>query len=410
MLVVSSWFPTPPTNGSKLRAFHLLAQLASRGHRISLLSFAESGEAEQSDDLRSFCESIEIVPGNPHKAAPSLPARNFFNRMPRSYATTCSSHMASLVDSRWRDHDLLLTLQIGAALYLRKTIRIPTVFDEAEVGVVLERYRSERHVMRQARHGLTWWKYARYIQSLTNLATRTTTVSPVERQHLLDAGCDGSRIDEVPNGVDGSLLETAPTAVPRDASMIYTGAITYHANLDAVRYLVTDILPRLRTEHPRLRLQVTGETGGVDMQSLRSGGDIEFTGRVPSVVPLLHASRLCVVPLRVGGGTRLKILEAMAAGTPVVSTSKGIEGLDLRPEEDVLVGDDPASFARQVTRLLTDDELRARMSARGRQTVAQRYTWTIVGDALERTLTRALEQRGRARPTARKGSSDRGAD
>lgn len=410
ILVVSSWFPEPPTNGSKLRAFHLLTQLSSRGHRVTLLSFAESGEAAQASALGGLCDDIEIVPGNPHKASRSLPALALFNRMPRSYATTYSRPMAGRIAARWRDHDALLALQVGAALYIDKRIGIPSVFDEAEVGVILERYRSERHPLRQTRHGLTWWKYAGFIRTLSRLATRTTTVSDVERQYLIDAGCDGARIDVVPNGVDSRLLDVIPPDVPADAPLIYPGAITYGANLDAVTYFTTDIVPRLTAQHPRMRLQVTGDTGSVDTGPLVAAGAVEFTGRVTSVTPLVQSARMCVVPLRVGGGTRLKILEALALGTPVVSTSKGIEGLDLKPEDDVLIGDDPEAFARQVIRLRNDNDLRARLSARGRQTVAQRYVWKLVGDALEQTLQRAVEQGDkRGSPAAMPARSSRGA-
>ena len=378
---------------------------------MTLLSFADAGELRHADDLRALCEAVEIVEGNPHKAGAALPPLRLFGRMPRSYATTYSPAMASLIASRWRDHDLLLTLQIGAALYLDPTMTLPAVFDEAEVGVVRDRYRNESRPLRRARHGLTWWKYGSFIRSLTRIADRTTTVSSVERQHLIDAGCDGERIDEVPNGVDDSHLQTPPARVERGASLIYPGAITYDANLDAVRHFTSDILPRVLASHPDARLQVTGDTGGVDTREFSASGRVTFTGYVTAVAPLLRAARLCIVPLRVGGGTRLKALESMAMGTPVVSTSKGIEGLALTPEHDVLIGDDPETFARQVARLLDDDMLRARLSANGRQTIASRYTWTLVGDALERTLTRALQDHGRstkALSDAAKGS-DRGA-
>lgn len=409
ILVVSSWFPSPPSNGSKLRAFHLMTQLASRGHRITLLSFAEAGELRRADDLRAMCEAVELVEGNPHKAGAVLPSLRLFGRMPRSYATTYSSTMASLVANRWRDHDLLLALQIGAALYLDPKMTLPTVFEEAEVGVVRDRYMNESRPLRRARHGLTWWKYGSFIRSLARIADRTTTVSSVERQHLIDAGCNGERIDEVPNGVDDSHLQVPAASVERGAPLIYPGAITYQANLDAVRHFTTDILPRVRATNPDVHLQVTGDTGAVDTREF--SGPVTFTGQVAAVAPLLRAARLCIVPLRVGGGTRLKALEAMAMGTPVVSTSKGIEGLALTPEHDVLIGDDPETFARQVARLLDDDMLRARLSANGRQTIASRYTWTLVGDALEQSLTRALHERGR-RTTVMAGSekgSDRGA-
>lgn len=410
ILIVSSWFPSPPSNGSKLRAFHVMAQLASRGHRLSLLSFVDAGDDPHDREISALCASIETVEGNPHKAGDRLTPSRLFGRMPRSYADTYSHAMASLVSGRWREHDVLIALQIGAALYLDSAMTIPSVFDEAEVGVIRDRYVRETRPVRSARHGLTWWKYASFMRSLTRLADRTTTVSEVERQHLVDAGCDPGRIDVVPNGVDGRQLDIPLQTVPSDAPLIYTGSVTYEANLDAVRYFATDILPRIRATRPGVHLQVTGDTGRVNTAALAASGAVTFTGRIPAVAPILRNARLCIVPLRIGGGTRLKILEALAVGTPVVSTSKGIEGLHLVPEEHVLIGDDSESFARQVRRLLDDDALRARLSVNGRRVVASHYTWGIVGDACEQTVNQAVhDHAGRRSPQRAGKGSGRGA-
>lgn len=391
ILVVSSWFPWPPTNGSKLRGLNLLAQLAARRHQITLLSFAETGEEQAASALRSMCAHVETVPGNPHKAGTALARRRLFGSMPRSYASTYSHAMQRLIDRHLGQHDVALALQIGAAVYFRGPSAIPRIFEEAEVGVIRERYLHERHALRRARQALTCWKFARFMRFLTGRFDRTTVVSDVEHDHLAAMGCNTARIEVVPNGVDGTLLER-PVPTERSATgLIYTGSIGYAPNLDAVEFFVTSMLPMIRRSHPDVSLQVTGDTQGASLEVLTASGAVTFTGHVPDVTPLLSNALVCVVPLRIGGGTRLKVLEALAAGTPVVSTSKGIEGLELTPERDVLVGDTPADFARQVSRLLSDASLRATLVANGRQLVGQRYTWNRIGDTLERVIVEGVE-------------------
>jgi glycosyltransferase involved in cell wall biosynthesis len=127
---------------------------------------------------------------------------------------------------------------------------------------------------------------------------------------------------------------------------------------------------------------------------LRPTDDVVFTGRLPDVRPTVADSRVAIVPLRLGGGTRVKVLQAMALGTPVVSTSKGVEGLDLEPDVDVLVADEPEAFAARVVSLLEDDALQTRLSARGRS-VAEARTWQRSAAILERVIERAVAERGR---------------
>ena len=232
LLVVSSWFPFPPDNGSKLRAFHLLSQL-SRRHEITLFSFAESGEEEGLAVLTDVCRDVRTVSGNPCKPAAALRARDLISATPRSYVQTYSPRMQALVDAAVPCHDAAVALQCGAALYLAKHSTIPRVFDEAEVGVIRDKFRTHPPGLARYRRGLTWWKYAHFIRHLVDVFERTTIVSEVERRHLADAHCNLSALRVVPNGVDREVLKRRNE--PRPGRMIYSGSVTYSANLDAVR-------------------------------------------------------------------------------------------------------------------------------------------------------------------------------
>ena len=385
LLVVSSWFPHPPDNGSKLRAYHLLSHLAKR-HDITLLSFAEPGEEADQGALQDVCRVVRTVPGNPCKPATALRARDLISATPRSYVQTYSPQMQALVDAAVPQHDAAVAFQCGAALYLTKHSTIARVFDEAEAGVIRDEFRTRPPGLVWCRRGLTWWKYGLFLRHLVEAFDRTTVVSEIERKHLVDAHCDVSALRVVPNGVDRHALERKNE--PRPGRIIYSGAVTYSANLDAVRFFTREIFPLIR----RARLatfMVTGSTGSVDTSELLADRCVTFTGRVPDVAHLVSHSSVSVVPLRVGGGTRLKILEAMAVGTPVVTTTKGAEGLAVEHGENILIADSPEAFANQVLRVMDDFVLRARLAANARRLVERLYTWDRIGSELENVIAEA---------------------
>jgi glycosyltransferase involved in cell wall biosynthesis len=183
----------------------------------------------------------------------------------------------------------------------------------------------------------------------------------------------------VPNGVD-TQANRPGSETPTPNTLIYPGAVTYDANHDAVSYFIQDVLPRVRQQIPDVQFTVTGGTNGVDVHDLAAQPGVTFAGYLPEVAPAIRSSWAVVVPLRKGGGTRLKILEAMALGTPVISTRKGAEGLTVQPGEDILLADGPDELAQAVVTLLNDTALRAHLSAAGRALVERNYDWRTITD------------------------------
>ena len=389
VLIVSSWFPYPPVNGSKLRAYHLLGELAGR-HSLSLLSFAEEGSEASDGDvrrLRELCESVTVVRGHPFKHG-RLSVRGLLSSVPRSLVQTYSREMTTRVRPAAARHDVAVGLQSGAALYLRDVRGSAKVFEEAETTWLGAQLEAERHPARRARLALSCWKHRRYIRALSAAFERTTVVSDIERAALVAAGCDPSRVRVVPNGVARGDL--ARPAAPRARNLVYPGSVTYRANYEAVRTFVAEVWPILRRERPGVSLLVTGATDGVDLSPLAADG-VRFTGHLDDVKGVVETSTACVVPLRLGGGTRLKILEAMALGTPVISTTKGAEGLEVTPGEDILIASEPEDFARQVIRVLDDGGLAERLATKGRALVDRLHTWDKIGAQLEGVLYEAVD-------------------
>jgi len=388
LLVVSTWLPYPPDNGSRVRAYHLLKRLSQR-HTITLLSFGSVRDLDVLAPLKMLCERLEVVPRTPLRDS-RLGRRGLFSTVPRYYVQTDSAEMRRLVAGSVKEHDAAIGMQVDAARYLAAHPEIPRVFEEAEVGVLRDRYVREAKLLPRLRHGMTWWKFRRFVRGLVNRFDRTTVVSAVERDHLCAIGCDSSRVAIVPNGT--MLPEAAAIRRRHDNRLIYPGAVTYFANLDAVRYFVRDVLPLVRCQRSDVSFLVTGRTEGADTGDLACVPGVTFAGCLPDIDEAISESAVCVVPLRMGGGTRLKVLQAMALGTAVVSTSKGIEGLDLEPGRHVLVADSPSAFAAQVLRLLGDDNLRNQLVEASAALVRDRYTWDRIGEVLEGVVNEAVEE------------------
>jgi glycosyltransferase involved in cell wall biosynthesis len=186
----------------------------------------------------------------------------------------------------------------------------------------------------------------------------------------------------VPNGVDVDYFRPTQAAVDPD-SIVLTGLMTYRPNADAAVHFVREVLPLVRRSRPRARFTAVGWGLPRDLAPLLGDG-VTHTGRVPDVRPYLAEAAAVVVPLRMGSGTRLKVLEALAMGKGVVSTTLGCEGVDVTPGGDLLVADDPASFAAAVVELMENAERRQALGLGGRRLVERSYTWPSVVARLER--------------------------
>ena len=385
VLVVSSWFPYPQDNGSRLRIFHLLEALGG-AHDITLLSFGRHEGAEQVGPLLGFCREVHVVRG---PAPKRLRLSGLFSTVPRHYAQTLSDEMVSLIATLAPAHDVAMAMQIRAAVHLVEARpATPALFEEVELGAARlpDAGAEAAPLWRQARHRLTWWKHRRFVRQLLEHVHGATVVSPLEQAQLAALGYPSRKVSVVPNAV---VLRDVPAAFRRRRrQIIYPGSVTFSANLDAVSYFVRDVWPGIRARHPDLEFVVTGHLGDVDVSGLAATDGVRFTGNLEDVSPVISESLACVVPLRAGGGTRLKVLQAMALGTPVVSTSKGIEGIDVQPEEHVLVADTADAFVARTLELVEDPERGERLATVAFDRVRASYTWdrsaAILAEHLQR--------------------------
>jgi glycosyltransferase involved in cell wall biosynthesis len=296
---------------------------------------------------------------------------------------TYSQHMRSAIQGelRRREPDVVLASQIDMAAYAVGLSGIPAVLEELEVSLFKDAVEHARTLRQRVRTTLTWFKLAAYLRRTLPRFRACTVASQHEQAHVQAIAPKYPNLVVIPNAVDVASYSGDFGAV-QPTSLVFSGSLTYQPNADAVRYLLSEIYPLIQQAQPDAVLRITGDTGQLDLHTLGRIGGVQFTGHVKDVRPFVASSSVSVVPLRLGGGTRFKILEAMALGTPVVSTFKGAEGLEVTDGEDILLADDPREFSERVVHLLGSPQARARIAAGGRRRVHKRYDWAKVGDDL----------------------------
>jgi glycosyltransferase involved in cell wall biosynthesis len=260
----------------------------------------------------------------------------------------------------------------------------PTVLFEHNVEYMIWKRLAdvEGSQWRRALLTLEWRKMRRYEAAACRRAALTIAVSETDRA-LLQADAPNARICTIPTGVDTSYFR--PDASRETASsLVFTGAMDWYPNEDAIIHFIEAILPAIRREIPGTALAVVGRNPGERLRRAAAAVQVEVTGTVDDVRPYMAKAAVYVVPLRVGGGTRLKIFEALAMGKAVVTTTVGAEGLPVTPGEHLLQADDPADFARAVVTLLRDRGLRDKLGVGGRRLVEERYSWAEAAREFER--------------------------
>ncbi len=382
LLFLSAWFPYPPDNGSKLRVYHLLRALGAR-HQVTLMSLAfDTADPGGVDDVPCFCARVQAIQRNPFKRGRVVTALRFFSMSPVVVRPLPEMARAvhDVLDQNTFDLAIAST-EVMASYALKTPPGTARVLEEhnSMSRWIWERYQEQTSVLQRLRCWASWQKIRWYEDWLFRRFDLCTMVSEMDRRYSVEMlpGNRGS-VEMVPNGVD--CEHNRPGLVrPTPHTLIFNGALTYSANYDAMRYFLAEVYPCIQQQVPNVSLTITGSTVGVDLAGLRLDSSVRLSGYVGDVRLLVAGAWACVVPLRQGGGTRLKVLEAMALGTPVVSTSKAVEGLDVIPDEHVLVADEPAEFARQVLRLLGDADLRVRLAASGRHLMEEKYNWEQIG-------------------------------
>lgn len=382
--------PLPLVSGERIRTFHLLRELARRGWRVSLFSLLHSVPLAAADEhtLRELCDELHLEP------FPVSP-RARYGRLTRAVLSSTAFHERYFFTKQAADglapllrsgsFDVLVPVTLYMIPFVPRDRFARTVLDT--LNVEARRMEGMAEALPRSPRGLVARRQLpavrRYEAEVVRSVARVVAVSEEERKAFEQLA--PGNVDLVPNGVDTTTIRPRES-LPQAPGLLFVGSFDYGANLDAVEHLVADVLPRLGRRDATVTLVGSNPRKSLSRTVRRSPLEIDVAGFVPSTEPYFQRSRVFVVPLRYGGGTRLKILEALARGVPVVTTSVGCEGLELEHGRDVIISDDPGDFAAWIDRLLEDDELCLALARQGRAAVEERYNWRAIGTAFAGTL------------------------
>jgi len=379
----------PLNTGGRLRSFHIVSELCRR-HRVTLLT--THGPADDPAGLAAALPRCEAVQSFPTRTAKHGSAR-FVTALLRSWLSPLpvdlwKSRVAALQCEANRltaagEIDLCVADFLAAAPNVPMGGAVPTILFTHNVEHMIWKRLSETegHPLRRALLEVEWRKMRRYEGMACGAADLTLAVSEVDRT-MLAALEPQSCVRTIPTGVDVDYWSPDGRA-EHPAHLVFTGSMDWYPNEDAVLYFLNAILPRIRRDVPDVSLAVVGRNPTPRLRTVGAQAGVRVTGTVDDVRPHVANAAVCVVPLRVGGGTRLKIFEALSMGKAVVSTSIGAEGLPVESGEHAVIVDDPADFAREVVRLLRRPDERQRLGSAGRRLVEERYSWREVARRFE---------------------------
>lgn len=396
----------PVDFGGRIRSYQLLRQLVRR-HEITFLALDEwrSGP-EVHAAAAEYCHALTVVP-HPRAAAFSAGfwldlARNLVSPRPYFVMACESAPMRrAIADAlRMAPPELIVCDFLATSVNLADTPGVPRLLFEHNVESAIWRRLAEAQGGGPRRLYLReqWRKTRRFEAAACRRFDHVVAVSEADRAALARAS-GRNNVSAIPTGVDAAYFRPGPPERVRPAHLVFTGAMDWLPNQDAMLFFLREILPRLRRARPEVTLTIVGRHPLPELaRACRDLPGVTLTGRVDDTRPFMEEAAVIVVPLRAGGGTRLKIYEAMAMDKPVVSTRVGAEGLPLTEERDILLADTPEAFAAAVLRLLDRPEEARAMGQRAGARVRAEQGWEVAADRFE-VIARAVAER-RAVPPA----------
>jgi len=386
-LFIADTVPYPLNSGSKQRDYHILAALA-RISEVTLVSFLQVGDDRADlERLRHlFKDSYMLACGSAgsglaqrvkhlvHSLDPTQPA------LFRWYYSEEAARLLGRLCAR--SYDLIWAEKLFALLLLPKDADERRVFDlhDIESRRMFHRLKNVTPFHGKPLEWLEYRKLLRFERRLARLPYELTVCSQADKEAL----GGGPQITVIPNGVDMPAGSYSRALVKQPPIFLFVGTMSYAPNADAAEFFARSILPRIQKEIPEAQFQIAGRDPGPRVARLHDGRSILVTGEVPDVGPYWAGATAGVAPIRFGGGTRIKILEAMSYGRPVVSTHVGAEGIEGTDGEHFLLADEPAEFAAACVRLARDNAQWERIAERGHLLVRERYEWRQIEREVER--------------------------
>jgi polysaccharide biosynthesis protein PslH len=397
VLMISTSLPFPPTNGYKMRVWALLNCLLAEGCWTDLVCFGDPADVDRyRNDLSRLCRHIVAIP---HRNAGLSAGVNLgrrlaalFSRYPYAVATSRSARMQAQIETLLDagSYDLILLEETNLLANLPSKLAVPLVVDHHNAEhLLLERYVAHAENWPKALYA---WVEARKLRFWERRATRRAKAVLVCSEHdrsIFRNLASNTCVIVAPNVIDADAYTPTYDEGEENCTVLYAGGMDWYPNRDAVRYFVQRILPRLRTLVPAVEFVVAGRAPSADFKKEFSNiPGMRFTGTLPDLQLAIAKAAVCVVPLRIGSGTRLKILEAAAMGKAIVSTCIGAEGLEFSHQREIILADTPDEFAEAVAALVKNVGYRRELGCAARVVVEKRYAYAAMLTSVKDLLAR----------------------
>ena len=403
ILFLTQILPYPPTSGPKVKTWHVLRYLSQQGYRITLASFVRPEELPYIEKMKEVCAAVHTVPVHRSRLSDMLYfLRSLITGRPflveRDDLSEMRSLVKRLVNSEQVDvihADQLTMTQFAFPLNLNGGKKPALVFDAHNaVWTITERMKENAPFYLKPPLWLETKRIKHFEGMIVSDFQATLAVTEPDRLSLLEAvhsyaGNGKSKfppISVIPIAVDTHQIQPVSREVD-SLNIITMGTLYYPPNADGIRWFVQEVFPLVRHKMPKVTLTIIGKNPPNDFVRVANDPEsgVTVTGFVEELDPYFAKSALMVIPVRAGGGMRVRILEAFARAIPVVTTTVGLEGIQAQPGKDVIVEDNPVEFARSVIELLQNKDLQERLSRNGRQLVEYKYDWQVVLENLDQT-------------------------
>jgi len=401
ILFLTQIVPYPPNSGPKVKTWNVLRFLYQQGYHITLVSFVRPDETQYIPELEKICEAVHIVPIRRSRLADvGYMIRSYLTRRPFLIERDDLQSMQAIIDRLVKEGefqyihaDQLTMVQFalrGAVAALGKRPRV--IFDAHNaVWSIVERMQENARWFLKPILRIEAERVKRYEGQLMKSVDHILAVTDVDRAGLeealkfsKDTGSDHvAQVTVVPIAVDTAKLQPIRRK-PGSRNIVTLGTLHYPPNADGIRWFFNEVFPLVRKRVPDVTLTIIGNHPPQDFLDLAARDPmIKVTGYVPELAPYLEESALMVVPVRAGGGMRVRILEAFAYAMPVVTTTVGLEGIQAEPEHEVLLADTPKDFADRVSSLLENMGMQETLSINGRHLAETKYDWQVVLSAMK---------------------------
>ena len=384
----------PVDKGGRIRTYQMLRSLAKR-HHVTYLCLDDGTAAPNARALASeYCNQLEIVQFNP-AAKGGLRfvfdlVVNLFSPLPYAVARYQSTELRARIAELAHDAELVVCDFLAPSINVPEDLPSRKVLFQHNVeSMIWERHATvPQHPIRKVYMRRQWRKMERFESHMCRHFDHVVAVSENDA-HIMNERYHISSVSAVPTGVDIAFFARGAASSHEGTELVFVGSMDWMPNDDGIRWFAESVFPLVRLRIPNAQLTIVGRSPSASMRRLANRvAGIDVIGTVPDVRPYLERAAISVVPLRIGGGTRLKIFEAMAVGIPIVSTSVGAEGLPVVNGDHLLIADSPEAQTAAIVSLLRDREAARRMAERARQYVVANCSWDAVAEQFVASCTR----------------------